>query len=131
LLEKFPKELKLVHKNYPLMNHRFALRAAEAALAAKEQGKFWDFHKKLYENFESLSEEKINQIAAGLGLNMEKFTHDIDSPEIRSLILRDYNDGRRIGIRGIPTVFVNGKMAERNDPADLEAMVKEELEGKN
>jgi protein-disulfide isomerase len=131
LLEKFPKELKLVHKNYPLMSHRFALRAAEGALAANEQGKFWDFHKKLYENFATLSEEKINQIAAGLGLNMEKFSRDINSPEIRSLILRDFNDGKRIGIRGVPTVFVNGKMAERNDLADLEAMVKEELKGKN
>jgi protein-disulfide isomerase len=126
LLEKYPKEVKLVHKNYPLYSHPFAMAAAEAALAANEQGRFWEFHKKLFQNFGTLSNEKINGIATELGLNMEKFAQDMKSPAVQNLIQRDIAEGRKIGIRGIPTVFINGKMAA-GSPADLQKLVEEEL----
>jgi protein-disulfide isomerase len=131
VLEKFPKEIKLVHKNYPLQSHRFALQAAKAALAAREQGKFWEMHEKLFENFATLNVEKINEIAGGLGLNMEKFAQDMNSPAIQNIISRDSSDGRKIGIRGIPTILINGKMVERYGLAELQAMVEEELKGGN
>jgi protein-disulfide isomerase len=129
LLEKFPKEVKLVHKNFWLQSHRFALQAARAALAANEQGKFWEFHERLIEIYQTLNEEKINEIAGSLALNMEKFRQDMNSPAIQNILSRDYNEGRRIGIRGIPTIFINGRMAERYGLADLQAMVEEELKG--
>ena len=119
--------MKLVHKNFWLQSHRYALQAAKAALAAAEQGKFWEFHEKLFENYRTLSDEKINEIAGGLALNMEKLARDMGSPNTQNILSRDYNDGRRIGIRGIPTIFINGKMAERYGFADLQAMVEEEL----
>ena len=122
--------MKLVHKNFWLQSHRFALQAAKAALAAAEQGKFWELHDKLHENYRVLNDEKINEIANGLGLNMEKLARDMNSPDLQNLIARDFNDGRRIGIRGIPTLLVNGKMAERYGLDDLEAMIEEELAGK-
>lgn len=123
--------MKLVHKNFWLQSHRFALQAAKAALAAAEQGKFWEFHEKLFENYRTLNDEKINEIAGGLGLNMEKLARDMSSPNLQNLLSRDYNDGRRIGIRGIPTVLINGKMAERYGVADLEEMIEEELKATN
>ena len=123
--------MKLVHKNFWLQSHRFALQAAKAALAAAEQGKFWEFHEKLFENYRTLNDEKINEIAGGLGLNMEKLDRDMSSPNLQNLLSRDYNDGRRIGIRGIPTVLINGKMAERYGVADLEEMIEEELKATN
>jgi protein-disulfide isomerase len=128
LLERFPKEVKLVYKNFPLQSHRFAMQAAKAALAAAEQGKFWELHDKLHENYRILNDEKINEIASGLGLNMEKLAQDMNSSAVQNLIARDFNDGRRIGIRGIPTLLVNGKMADRFGLVDLEAMIEEELE---
>ena len=131
MLERFPKQVKLVHKNFWLQSHRFALQAAKAALAAAEQGKFWEFHEKLFENYRTLNDEKINEIAGGLGLNMEKLARDMSSPNLQNLLSRDYNDGRRIGIRGIPTVLINGKMAERYGVADLEEMIEEELKATN
>jgi protein-disulfide isomerase len=131
VLERFPKQVKLVHKNFWLQSHRFALQAAKAALAAAEQGKFWEFHEKLFENYRTLNDEKINEIAGGLGLNMEKLARDMSSPNLQNLLSRDYNDGRRIGIRGIPTVLINGKMAERYGVADLEEMIEEELKATN
>ena len=123
--------MKLVHKNFWLQSHRFALQDAKAALAAAEQGKFWEFHEKLFENYRTLNDEKINEIAGGLGLNMEKLARDMSSPNLQNLLSRDYNDGRRIGIRGIPTVLINGKMAERYGVADLEEMIEEELKATN
>jgi protein-disulfide isomerase len=131
LLERFPKEVKLVHKNFPLQSHRFAIKAAQAALAAREQGKFWEFHEKLFENYRTLNDDKINEMARGLALSMEKLAQDMNSPATQNILSRDFNEGRRIGIRGIPTILINGKMAERYGLADLEAMVEEELKAKN
>ncbi|MBN2033155.1 MAG: thioredoxin domain-containing protein [Deltaproteobacteria bacterium] len=126
-MEKFPKEVKLVYKNFPLPNQRFAVKAAQCALAANEQGKFWEFHEKLFQVEKGLNNEKINGIAGGLALDMEKFAKDMNSPAIRDILSRDFNDGRRIGLRGIPTILINGKIAERRGLADLQAIVEEEI----
>jgi len=131
LQEKFPEEVRVVHKTYPLQSHRFALKAAQTALAAREQGKFREIHEKLHENHRVLNDEKIAEIARGLGLDMEKLNRDRNSPSVQSIISRDFNEGRRIGIRGIPTVLINGRIAERYGLAELEAMVEEELKGKH
>jgi protein-disulfide isomerase len=127
LQEKFPEQVKIVHKTYPLSSHRFAVKAAQTALAAREQGKFWEIHERLYENHRILNDEKIAEIAKGLDLDMEKLARDMNSPAVQNILSRDYNEGRKIGIRGIPTVLINGKVAERYGLADLQAMVEEEL----
>jgi predicted DsbA family dithiol-disulfide isomerase len=127
LLEKYPKDVKLVYKNFPLQSFRFATKAAQAAFAAERQGKFWEFHEKLFENYNVLNDEKINEIARGLGLDMEKLAQDMNSPAIQNLVARDANEGRRIGIRGIPTILINGKITDRRALADLQAVVEEEL----
>jgi predicted DsbA family dithiol-disulfide isomerase len=127
LLEKYPKDVKLVYKNFPLQSHRFAVKAAQAAFAAERQGKFWEFHERLFENYNVLNDEKINEIARGLGLDMEKLAQDMNSPAIQNLVARDANEGRRIGIRGIPTILINGKITDRRALADLQAVVEEEL----
>jgi predicted DsbA family dithiol-disulfide isomerase len=126
LLEKHPKDVKLVYKNFPLQSFRFAMKAAQAAFAAERQGKFWEFHERLFENYNVLSDEKINEIARGLGLDMEKLARDMNSPAIQNLVARDANEGRRIGIRGIPTILINGKITDRRALADLQAVVEEE-----
>jgi protein-disulfide isomerase len=127
LLEKYPKDVKLVYKNFPLQSFRFATKAAQAAFAAQRQGKFWEFHEKLFENYNVLNDEKINEIARGLGLDMEKLARDMNSPAIQNLVARDANEGRRIGVRGIPTILINGKITDRRALADLQAVVEEEL----
>jgi protein-disulfide isomerase len=127
LLENFPKEVKLVVKNFPLPSHRFAVSAARAALAAGEQGKFWEFHDKLFENYRTINDEKIKAIAAELSLDMEKLAKDMNAPAVNNVISRDSNEGRRIGIPGIPAVLINGKKADGYGLAELQAMVEEEL----
>ena len=73
VLEKYPKEVKIVLKNFPLNSHKFAKKAAAAALAAESQGKFWEFYDLLFENYNRLNDRKIRKIAIELGLDMVKF----------------------------------------------------------
>lgn len=124
MLEKYPNDVKIVIKHFPLNSHRFAMPAAMAALAAGNQGKFWEFHKTLLKNYNAINEEKIQSIAGELKLDMARFSSDRKSPENRALILEDLNDGRRIGVRGTPTVYINGKKVK----VDPMKRVAEELE---
>ncbi len=110
VLEEYPKRVKLVYKNFPLRNHRFARKAAIAAFAAKRQGKFWQFHDLLFSNARQLSDQKIREIARELGLNEEVFEKDMKHPEIRDKISRDVSDGKRAGVTRTPTILINGRL---------------------
>ena len=101
MLERNPEKVKLVAKNFPLSKHKFAQKAAQAALAANEQDKFWEFHTMLFENYKAINDAKIQEIATELGLNMEKFSLDMNSKAVKDLINRDISNARKIGIRGI------------------------------
>ena len=131
MLGKYPQEVKLGYKNFPLALHRFARKAAIAALAANKQGKFWEFHHKLFENHKTLDDGKIQEIAGGMGLDMERFNRDMRAPALEKLIIRDMKDGQRAGVRGIPTIFVNGKLLRNQSLQGLEEMIKAELKKKN
>jgi protein-disulfide isomerase len=108
VLEKYPDDVKIVFKNFPLRNHKFAMPAAIAALAAGEQGKFWEFHDLLFKNYKELSVQKIEDIALAVGLEMEAYEKQKHDPAIRQRISQDLSDGRQAGVRGTPTVFING-----------------------
>jgi len=127
VLDRYPRQVKLVFKNFPLANHKFAGKAAGAALAANEQGRFWEFHNKLFENNKVINDAKIQDIARELGLDMKKFARDMMSPAIVSLITRDVNNGRKIGIRWIPKVFINGKILKKRTLQGFQQMIKAEL----
>jgi protein-disulfide isomerase len=128
LLEKYPAEVKLVHKNFPIRSHRFAFKAAMAALAAGRQGKFWEFHDELYKNYNRLNEQKIDEIAKQLQLNETEFEENQKNPAFVAQIRRDYEEGIRLGIRGVPTVFINGRKMRDRDMASLQAAIEQELQ---
>jgi protein-disulfide isomerase len=110
VLEKYPQDVKLVHKHYPRPNQKIALNAAKAALAAHRQGRFWDYHHKLFEKYEQLNDAKLEGLATDLGLDLERFNRDRNDASIEELIHRDLKEGRDAGIRGIPAIFINGKL---------------------
>ena len=85
MLGKYPQEVKLVYKNFPLVLHRFAEKAAIGALAADKQGKFWEIHRKLFEHHKALNDAKIQEIAKEIGLDMEKFNTDMQNPRYEGL----------------------------------------------
>jgi len=119
--------MKLVFKNFPLRNHKFAWPAAIAALAANKQGKFWELHDQLYENYNRLSDQKIREIAQQVGLDMEKFDKDMKDPELKALVERDFQEGAGAGVRGIPTIFVNGRQLKNRSFEGFQAAIEKEL----
>ena len=117
VLEHNPDTVKIVFKNMPLNFHKFAAPAALAALAAGNQGKFWEFHDELFSQTK-LSKEAIDAIAVKLSLDMEMFKKDVNSPEIRKKLQKDLQDAQKAGVTGTPTIFVNGvKLKSRTVPA--------------
>src|SRR5262249_48954623 len=79
VLKAFPKDVKLVYKQYPLNIHPFARQAALASMAAHAQGKFWALHDKLFENNAALTDENIKRWAKEAGLNMAEFEKAMQS----------------------------------------------------
>ena len=130
MLEKFPKEVKLVIKQFPLSIHPYARKAAIAALAAGKQGKFWEMHHELFANQNDLNDAKVEAIAKQLGLDIEKFNEDLKDSAIASLIDRDLASGAQANVQGTPTIFVNGRLlAQRSLPGfqqAIEAAMKKE-----
>ncbi len=113
--EKYPNDVKLVIKHFPLSIHDYARKAAIAALAAGKQGKFWEFHEKLFANQKDLNDTKVEAIAGELGLDMEKFKKDLQDPAIASVIDRDMNDGLKANVQGTPSIFINGKLLNQRN----------------
>ena len=127
ILEANPDTVKVVHKDFPLRGHKKAMPAAIAAQAAHEQGKFWEFHDEVYKNMRDLSPKKFNEIAEKLGLDLEKFKKDQASPAIRQRIAKDKRDAAAAGVRGTPTLFVNGRRVKDRSFINIQKMISEEL----
>ena len=127
VLEKYPNQVKLVFKNFPLRNNKFAMQAAIAALAAEKQGKFWEFHDLLFKDYNHLNEQKIEEIAQQLKLNMEKFDKDRKDPQIMAMINRDIAEGNKAGVRGTPTVFVDGRLLRNRSMAGFQELIEKAL----
>ena len=115
MLEKYPTDVKLVIKHFPLAIHDYARQAAIAALAAGKQGKFWEVHEKLFANQNDLNDTKVEAIAGELSLDMEQFKKDLKDPAIASLIDRDMNNAHKVNVQGTPTIFINGKLLNQRN----------------
>lgn len=128
MLAKYPEEVKVVFKNFPLRNHKFARKAAMAALAANRQGKFWEFHDLLFNNFNRLSDQKIQEIVRQLSLNEVQFEKHMKDPKILARISQDIRDGTKVGVRGSPTIFINGRLLRRRSLEEFRVIIEKELE---
>jgi protein-disulfide isomerase len=128
ILRQYPKDVRLVYKMHPLPIHANAMIAAQAALAAQAQGKFVEMHHKLYENSSALSRDKILEIAKGLGLDMERFTKDMESEAVKNRIDRETKEVMDIGATGTPVAFVNGRYVNGAKPLEyFKTLVEEEV----
>lgn len=107
----FPDKVKAVVKNYPLPFHQQAIPAAKAALAAGEQGKYWEMLDGLLKNSSNLNEKEFNTLANNLGLNMKKFQKDLkdNDAQWQEYIQKDISLGSRVDVRGTPTIYINGR----------------------
>jgi protein-disulfide isomerase len=130
VLEKNKGKVKLVFKNFPLNTHQFARKAAAAALAAGKQGKFWELHDHLFQNYNRLNDQVLQEQAQQLGLDMQKFEKDMNDPQIAQSINQDYQDGIKAGVRGTPTIFINGALLKNTNLEGFQAAIDKELEKK-
>ena len=128
MLEQYPDDVKLVFKNFPLTRiHKFAMNAAVAAMAANQQGKFWEFHHELFQNYNKLNDEKFDEIAQSLALDMAQFKQDMENPALTALVQRDLKDGVDAGVRGTPTIFINGRLLQQRSLPGFKQIIVEEL----
>ncbi len=109
ILQKYPQEVRFIYRHFPLDSHVYGRKAAEAAEAAKQQGKFWEMYDGLFANQASLSDETVRNLAQSLGLHMDTFNRDWKDATIAAFVSADRADGEKVTILGTPTFFLNGK----------------------
>ncbi len=119
----YPKEVKLVFKHFPLSFHREARPAAEAALFAHKQGKFWEMNDLIFQNQRALTMESFKSFAQQIGLDPQALEASIRSESHKSLIDKDLADGQKANVTGTPTIYVNGKKLPRRDFATFKQVI--------
>ena len=118
LRDLYSKDVRLVFRNLPLPMHPNARMAAQAAMAAHAQGKFWPMHDKLFANQAALDRGSLERTAEELGLDMERFKVDYESAAVTAMIEADEAAATAAHIRGTPTLFVNGRLFWGVPPLD-------------
>jgi protein-disulfide isomerase len=108
--EKYAGKVRITFRNYPLPFHNNAQLAAEAAMAANAQGKFWPMHDKLFGNQQALDRASLEKYAGEIGLNVSQFKSDLDGHKYQQSVSADvaYANGLPGGGMGTPTFFING-----------------------
>ena len=116
------KGVRFVFRQFPLSFHKNAKPAAEAALAANAQGKFWEFHDKLFADQAKLDRESLEKSAKEVGLDVAAFKKALDDKTFSAAVDADLKLGEQVSVDGTPTLFLNGKRV--TDPSDYDAIAK-------
>jgi protein-disulfide isomerase len=103
-------DVRLVHKFYPLPKHTRAKEAAYAAVAAMNQGKYWEMERMIFEHQDALSDADLERYAGEVGLDRARFRADFVSPATRALVERDRAHGEAAGLTHTPFVLINGRV---------------------
>ena len=128
IVEEYKNDVRVAFKQLPLPFHNNAHLAAEAALAAKAQGKFWEMHAKLFANQQALERPSLEKYAEEIGLNVDKFKADLDSGKWKQKVDQEQAEGNKIGARGTPSFFINGKSFVGAQPYEaFKAKIDEEI----
>jgi len=134
VLKKYPNDVKVVIKNFPLSFHKQAMKAAQYVLAAKNQGKYYDLYKKVMENYRTLktNEDLPLQLAGELGLDIEQLKRDSNSPAIANQIQVEMDELKNSGIprMSVPKFLINGKEPQGRSLAAFSAVIDSELKKK-
>jgi len=108
-LEEFKGKVRLVIKFLPYRYRDFAFIAAEAALSAWKQGKFWQMHWKLHDGFPALDKDSLVKYAMEIGLDIKRFKRDLDTMAHKNIIERDLALAKSLNLYNTPTFFINGR----------------------
>jgi protein-disulfide isomerase len=128
VMTTYGDKVKLVYRDYPLPFHQHARPAAEAANCANAQGKFWEYHKKLFAA-PDLSADKLKSMADETGLDRAKFDDCLSKTEFKAAIDKDIADGSAVGVNGTPAFFINGRMLSGAQPFEkFKEVIDDELQ---
>ena len=131
VLSTYGDRVRFVYRHYPLPNHPSARPAAEAAACAGEQGKFWEYHDRLFDNQDKLGAADLKRHAAALALDTEKFDACVDTHKYKKDVDADVAAGEEAGVSGTPAFFINGRQLSGAQPFEaFKHVIDEELAGK-
>ncbi|HJX53709.1 MAG TPA: thioredoxin domain-containing protein [Polyangia bacterium] len=118
LLKSYGDDLEVGFKHFPLPFHEEAMPAAIAAVAAGQQGRFWEMHDKLFANQQKLDAASLAKYAQEIGLDLPRFKADLASPETKAVVEADIKQAKQFGVEGTPSFFVNGRVFAGAYPLD-------------
>ena len=129
LRSKYGDKVRVVWKDFPLTQiHPQAFLAAQAGNCAREQGKFWEYHDKLFGNQSALQADALKRYAADVGLDTAKFNQCLDSSKYEARVQDALGNGGRLGVSSTPTIFVNGRMINGAQPIEVfQSVIDDEL----
>jgi protein-disulfide isomerase len=131
VMKTYGDKVRLVYRDFPLPMHPQARPAAEAANCANAQGKFWEYHAKLFANQSALGDDKLKEYAKDLGLDSAKFDQCFSAKPFKAAIDKDIADASKVGVTGTPAFFINGRMLSGAQPLDkFKEVIDEELTAK-
>jgi protein-disulfide isomerase len=128
VLKTYGNKIRFVYRHYPLPNHPDARPAAEAAVCAEQQGRFWQYHEQLFAHSNRLSSGDLKAHAAAAGLDEKKFAECVDGHQTKSRVDADVKDAEAAGVSGTPAFFINGRMLDGAQPFEtFKLLIDEEL----
>ena len=131
VVHAYGNKVRLVFRDFPLPIHPQARPAAEAASCANAQGKFWEYHAKLFANQSALGEEQLKEYAKDVGLDPAKFEDCLTQKPFSAAIDKDLSEAAKLGINGTPAFFINGRLLSGAQPFEkFKEVIDEELRAK-
>ena len=128
VLKTYGNDVQVQFRHNPLPFHNNAMIASLAGEAAREQGKFWEMHDKMFANQQALERANLEKYAEEIGLNMGKFKAALDAEKGKDRIKRDMDDAAKFGARGTPNFFINGRNLRGAQPIEaFKATIDEEI----
>ncbi|MFL6227297.1 MAG: thioredoxin domain-containing protein [Pyrinomonadaceae bacterium] len=123
IMTEYSASVRLVVRDFPLTQHENAFKAAEAAEAARAQGKYWEYTHLLFANQKALEVTKLKEYATQVGLDRQKFDALLDSGQLADKVQIDSVDGTRLGVSATPTLFVNGRPLQERSYEALKSAI--------
>ncbi len=118
VLTEYKDKVRFFFRDYPLPFHKQAMPASEAVHCARDQGKYWEYHRSLFEINGDLGDADLHKRATDLGLDGAAFKACFDSKKHEGLINTAYSDGAALGVTGTPAFFINGRMLVGAQPIE-------------
>ena len=128
--DTYGDKVRIVWKDFPLTSiHPQAFKAAEAGQCAREQGKFWELHDRMFANQQQLQPEALKEHAAAIGLDLAKFNACFDASKYGERVQQQMSAGNQLGVQSTPSIFINGRLVSGAQPYEVfTAIIDEELQ---